>query len=66
MTASVMSIRKRLLECLDRRELEKLYRLEDGDKRGRDTLIAAILKNWSSEADIAIQSVVNLSKHNRR
>lgn len=63
MTASIKSIRKRLLECLDRRELEKLSHREDAKQRGRPMLIEYVLDNWSSECDLAIQNVVNQAKH---
>jgi hypothetical protein len=63
MPSSVRSIRKRLLECLDRRELEKLSHWEQAPQRGRDTVIAYILEGrWSVECDDAIQGVVNQAK----
>lgn len=63
MTASIRSIRKRLLECLDRPDLERLSRLENAHKKGRSTLIEIILNGeWSPELDNTIQAVVNKAK----
>jgi len=65
MTFSVRSLRRRVLECLERHELEDLSRREDADRRGRPALIDHILDNWTIEADKAVQQAVDKTKLTR-
>lgn len=63
MTASIRSIRKRLLECLSRPELEALSDWEHAPRRGRATIIEYILDGWwTDKHDAAIQNVVDRAK----
>ena len=63
MTASIRSIRKRLLECLDRKTLEHLSDWEHAPRRGRATIIEYILDGeWTESHDRMIQSIVDSAK----
>ena len=61
MTASVRSLRKRLLQVFSRAELVGIVTpyYADAYKRGKDPLIEYMLNNWHVEYDEAIHTVVD-------
>ena len=64
MGATIRSIRRRLLESMDRPVLERLSNWEDAPKRGRDTIIAYILDGrWTIECDKEVKVLTDSINH---
>jgi hypothetical protein len=63
MSTTILSIRRRLLECLDRADLVSLADgFPEAAQRGRTTIIDYLLKHWDSSCDRAVQGVVDRAK----